>query len=122
MTITLKLTPEQEDRLRTGAAQQDAQTVREILHQAVDSTVEGLLRSSLHRTKEHTLSALLDKIASELHDAPALSDEAVSRAGIYADHFPCRGDLARRLLGAGRKFSPDRDAVSELVAERVDEG
>ena len=30
--------------------------------------------------------ALLDKIAAEFHDAPALSDEAVSRAGIYADH------------------------------------
>lgn len=86
MTITLKLTPEQENRLRAGAAQQDVQTVREILHQAVDSTVEGLLRSSLHRPSVHTLSALLDRIASEFHDAPALSDEAVSRAGIYADH------------------------------------
>ena len=31
------------------------------------------------------LRALLDKIAAELRDAPALSDEAVSRAGIYAD-------------------------------------
>jgi len=86
MTITLKLTPEQENRLRAGAAQQDAQTVREILHQAVDSTVEGLLRRSLHPSKDHTLPALLDKVASEFRDAPALSDEAVSRAGIYADH------------------------------------
>ncbi|HYU34322.1 MAG TPA: type II toxin-antitoxin system Phd/YefM family antitoxin [Thermoanaerobaculia bacterium] len=32
------------------------------------------------------LKALLDKIATELRDVPALSDEAVSRAGIYADH------------------------------------
>ena len=86
MLITLKLTPEQEHRLRVGAAHQDAQTVREILLQAVDSTVEGLLRSSLDRPKDHTLPALLDKIASEFRDAPALSDEAVSRAGIYADH------------------------------------
>jgi len=36
--------------------------------------------------------------------------------------IPHRGELARRLLGAGRKFSPDRDAVSELVAERSAEG
>lgn len=86
MTITLKLTPEQEDRLRVGAAQQDAQTVREVLFQAVDSTVEGLLRTSLRRPDVRTLSAMLDKIADELHDAPALSDAAVSRAGIYADH------------------------------------
>jgi bifunctional DNA-binding transcriptional regulator/antitoxin component of YhaV-PrlF toxin-antitoxin module len=32
--------------------------------------------------------------------------------------IPKRGDLARRLMGAGRKFSPGRDAVAELVEER----
>jgi AbrB family looped-hinge helix DNA binding protein len=36
--------------------------------------------------------------------------------------IPDRGELARRLLGAGRKFSPERDAVAELIAERADEG
>lgn len=30
-----------------------------------------------------------------------------------------RGERARRLLGSGRKFSPDRDAVAELVTERA---
>jgi hypothetical protein len=54
MTITLKLSSEQEHRLRAGAAQQDAQAVREVLLQAVDSTVESLLRT----------------IATELPDAP----------------------------------------------------
>lgn len=86
MTITLKLSPEQEHLLRAGAAQQDAQAVREILLQAVDSTVEGLLRTSTRRPTTRTLPALLDKIAAELRDVPAVSDEAVSRAGIYADH------------------------------------
>ena len=86
MTITLRLTAEQEHRLRAGAAQQDAQTVRDILLQALDSTVEGLLRTPVRRPKGNTLSDLLDKISAELHDAPALSAEAVSRAGIYADH------------------------------------
>jgi serine/threonine protein kinase len=33
-----------------------------------------------------------------------------------------RGERARRLLGAGRKFSPNRDAVADLVAERTAEG
>jgi hypothetical protein len=33
-----------------------------------------------------SLSSWLDEIAAELHDAPALTDEAVSRAGIYVDH------------------------------------
>ncbi|HSS47791.1 MAG TPA: AbrB/MazE/SpoVT family DNA-binding domain-containing protein [Thermoanaerobaculia bacterium] len=32
--------------------------------------------------------------------------------------IPDRGEPARRLLGTSRKFSPDRDAVAELVAER----
>lgn len=85
MTIKLKLSSEQEHRLRAGAARRDAQAVREVLLQAVDSTVEGLLRTSV-RPKANPLSVLLDKIAAELHDAPALSDDAVSRAGIYADH------------------------------------
>jgi hypothetical protein len=37
-------------------------------------------------------------------------------------NIPDRGERARRLLGVGRKFSPDRDAVAELVAERASEG
>jgi hypothetical protein len=86
MTITLELSPEQEHRLQAGAARQDPQAVREILLQAVDSAVEGLLRTSVSRPKTSPLSVLLDEIAEQLRDAPALSDEAVSRAGIYADH------------------------------------
>lgn len=86
MTITLKLSSDQEQRLRVGAARHDAQAVREILRQAVDSAVEELLRTSGRRPQANTLPALLDKIAAELRDAPALSDEAASRAGIYSDH------------------------------------
>jgi len=33
--------------------------------------------------------------------------------------IPDRQELARRLLGAGRRFSPERDAVADLVAERA---
>jgi len=36
--------------------------------------------------------------------------------------IPDRGEMARRLIGAGRRFSPDRDSVAELVAERASEG
>ena len=32
--------------------------------------------------------------------------------------IPDRGELARRLLGAGRQFSPQRDSVAESIAER----
>jgi len=36
--------------------------------------------------------------------------------------IPDRGEMARRIMGTGRRFSPDRDAVAELVAERAEEG
>lgn len=36
--------------------------------------------------------------------------------------IPDRGELARRLLGSARRFSPERDAVAELAAEREAEG
>lgn len=36
--------------------------------------------------------------------------------------IPDRGELARRLLGAGREFAPERDAVAELIQERTAEG
>ncbi|MBE2205401.1 MAG: hypothetical protein IAE94_13800 [Chthoniobacterales bacterium] len=35
--------------------------------------------------------------------------------------IPDRKTLARRLKGAGKIFSPDRDSVSELIAERESE-
>jgi bifunctional DNA-binding transcriptional regulator/antitoxin component of YhaV-PrlF toxin-antitoxin module len=36
--------------------------------------------------------------------------------------IPDRGELARRLLGAGCRFSLHRDSVAELIAEREAEG
>ena len=36
--------------------------------------------------------------------------------------IPDREELARRLLGAGRVFAPERDAVAELIEERAAEG
>ncbi|HSN88195.1 MAG TPA: AbrB/MazE/SpoVT family DNA-binding domain-containing protein [Thermoanaerobaculia bacterium] len=44
------------------------------------------------------------------------------REEILVRVIPDRGELARRLLGAGQKLSPGRDAVAELVAERSAEG
>ena len=86
MTITLELTLEQEHLLRARVAQQDAQAVREILLQAIDSTVEGLLHTAGAQPQTTSLSALLAKVATGFRDAPALSDEA-ARAGIHADHL-----------------------------------
>ncbi len=36
--------------------------------------------------------------------------------------IPDRAELARRLVGQGRRFSPERDAVADLIAERSAEG
>jgi bifunctional DNA-binding transcriptional regulator/antitoxin component of YhaV-PrlF toxin-antitoxin module len=44
------------------------------------------------------------------------------RDEILARVIPDCGERARRLLGAGRKFSPDRDAVAEFAAEHTVEG
>lgn len=35
--------------------------------------------------------------------------------------IPKRGDLARRLMGSAKKWSPERDAVKELIEERARE-
>ncbi len=35
--------------------------------------------------------------------------------------IPDRGELARRIMGEGRRFLPERDSVAELVAERAAE-
>lgn len=44
------------------------------------------------------------------------------REEILVRIIPDRQELAQRLLGAGRRFSPRRDAVAELIAERAAEG
>ncbi len=36
--------------------------------------------------------------------------------------IPKRSELARRLLGTGKKYSPQKDSVAELIAERSAEG
>ena len=43
------------------------------------------------------------------------------REEIVVRVIPDRQELARRLLGAGRCFSPERDAVTDLVSERAAE-
>jgi len=87
MTITLELSAKQERRLRQGAACHDAQVVRQVLLQAVDRAVETLLRQAHHQPARVQRRALLDELAKEAPKVPALSDRAVSRAGIYDNHF-----------------------------------
>lgn len=41
---------------------------------------------------------------------------------IWVRVIPDRAEPARRLLGSARRFSPERDAVAELVREREAQG
>ena len=54
----------------------------------------GIRAATDLRPDANTLPTLLDKFAAELRDAPVLSDEALSRAGIYFDNGNVL-DLAR---------------------------
>ncbi len=86
MTITLHLAAEQERRLEEGRAQQDTSVVRQVLHQAVDAMVPQLLSEPAEQLDVAAFESLLDSIAEEAPSAQGLSEEAVSRAGIYSEH------------------------------------
>lgn len=82
MVITLDLSTEPRQRLREARDRRDRAVMREVLHEGV----EALLAKGLEALPQPTLAereATLDQIAEEMADAPALPDEAVSRAGIY---------------------------------------
>jgi antitoxin ParD1/3/4 len=91
MTITVELPTHIEAQLRENAARQDAATVRRLLAEAVEPVVETLLRADSHRLDENEFETLADQLAEEMANrvgspAPALSDYAVSREGIYEEH------------------------------------
>ena len=74
--------------------------IPEVLHDAL------LARASIERIS-------VDEIAQRfLSDAIAESDQMMSQATMR------RVQAARRLLGFGKHWSPERDAVTELIAER----
>lgn len=88
MTITLELPPNVEAQLRENAARRDAEAMRRILAEAVAPTVEALLREPANDKDNRTdaeFEALADELAGMTPALPRLPDEAVNRAGIYAD-------------------------------------
>jgi hypothetical protein len=54
-------------------------------------------------------------------DVPADAGSILASRVQRALDEPDREELARRLVGTGRKFSPERDAVAELVVGRAHE-
>ena len=66
MTITLKLSTEQERLLRRGAASADGAAMRRVLLQAIDSTIEKLLRLSAESKTAPDFDALTDSPAEKI--------------------------------------------------------
>lgn len=98
MTITLQLSPDVELQLREGAARRDVEIVRRILTDAVTPTVDATVRALLQDPSVSSIppqgsltDAEFESLADELADMkpslPSLSDEAVSREGLYSDHL-----------------------------------
>ncbi len=91
MTITLQLTPEMEARLQKGVADHDPDTVRQVLHDAVEPTVKALLAGIRQQVTPEEFENILAEMAQIASEAlppgwQGLSDYAVSREGIYEDH------------------------------------
>ena len=91
MQITVELSPDLEEQLRESVAHRNAEAVRQLLVAALAPTVEALLQEPARELVEAEFEALADQLAEELAaslgpNVPSLSDDAVSRAGIYEDH------------------------------------
>ncbi|NES20362.1 MAG: hypothetical protein F6K41_15875 [Symploca sp. SIO3E6] len=93
-TLTLKLSPEIEEKLRSSLARGDAEAIRQLLAEAFTPTVAVLLQQASSCEKDIELDdefeAIADRLANDFaasvsKDAPVLSDYALSRAGIYED-------------------------------------
>ena len=91
MIITLELPPHLEARLRERAAHQDAATVSRLLAEATAPVVERLLHEAATELSEDEFDQLAGQLADEFAanvgtPIPVLSNEAVSREGIYGEH------------------------------------
>ncbi len=91
LTITLELSPEMEATLREEIARHDAENIRRLLADALAPTVEALLQQPASPLSDDEFEVVAERLADELASGikpgtPALSDYAVSRAGIDEDH------------------------------------
>ncbi len=92
MRVTYELPPQIEDQLRAHMARGDAAAMRELLAEALLSTVEAMLLASQPPLSDEEFEALADELADGVAadrgpGAQPLSDYAVSREGLYEDHL-----------------------------------
>ncbi|MEM7586331.1 MAG: hypothetical protein AAF560_23265 [Acidobacteriota bacterium] len=74
MTFTFELSAEQAKALEEATAQRNAAAVRGVLMQAIDGIVSKLLDRP-QQLEPAAFDALLESLASDFADAPALSDD-----------------------------------------------
>jgi len=91
MTITLELSPELQARLRTNIARRDSESIRQLLADTFTPKVEALFQQMHSQIDDDEFEVVADLLADEFASyvkstTPALSDYAVSRAGIYEEH------------------------------------
>ncbi len=91
MKITLELPPDIEAQLRERVTHRDVTAVRRLLAEALTPTIEALLREKSEELTDEEFETVSDQLADDLavslgSQTPLLSDDAVSREGIYADH------------------------------------
>lgn len=92
MTITLQIPPHIEMKIRKEAARGDPDAVRYLLVEALAPAVQALMDSPMLESSEHEFEALADQLADDFMayvdpECPPLSDQAVSREGLYEEHL-----------------------------------
>ena len=91
MTITVYITPDIEKQVQENISLGDTDTVRRLLVEALEPTVDALMNNKSQLSAEE-FEMKLDQLVDEFMacvgpDVPPLSDYAVSREGIYKDHL-----------------------------------
>ncbi len=91
MTITVHIPPEIEKQVRENISIGDIDAVRHLLVDALEPTVEALMKEKPLLSVEE-FEMMLDQLVDEFMecvgpDVPPLSDYALSREGIYEDHL-----------------------------------
>ena len=93
LPITIEMSPDIELQIREQAARGNADVVRHLLAEALDPTVEALIRHHASvKLSPDEFEALADQLADEFMgyvgpDCPPLSDFAISREGLYEDRL-----------------------------------
>ncbi len=91
MTITVHIPPDIEKQVRENISLGDIDAVRHLLVEALEPTVEALMKNKQYLSIEEwemKLDQLVDVFMDCVGtDVPPLSDYAVSREGIYEDHL-----------------------------------